>query len=346
MVIRSMGLGWSMKGRIPEWDESLCREAIRHCFPEVHVRNLRSIYGGWDNFVVDVNDEVIFRFPRRNDVERSVGREVGVLQLLQGALPCPIPSPEYVWHGDGKVPTAFFGYPKLPGTAPASHVAVSMQASLAGQVARFLNALQRFPITDHIKGYFPGNSVRMWKEGYASLLSQLRRRVALFDASVWERTLALFNDFLEDEDNFAFKPVLVHRDLNTNILYDNRRMEISGVIDWGDAAIGDPAFDFGGFLYSEGEGFVRRMLEGYQGRVDDLFWRRMEFYSKVIPYHVVLGAIVTGHHYLIEHDEVILGRGSTAPVFKMFKSSGAFEIRGSAKPHVKDGERGAGAPAR
>jgi aminoglycoside 2''-phosphotransferase len=278
--------------------------------------------------VVDVNHRLIFRFPRSKYVEKSVKREVALLRLLQGALPYSTPTPEYVWHGDRKVPTHFFGYPKLYGAPLTGAVMASSPATVARQVSRLINAVQSFPLTDTVKSCFSGYSSQTWKDEYASLLSQVKRRVVgLLDATTREKTFTLFSDFLDDEGNFSFKPVLVHRDLNTNILFDKERMEVSGVIDWGDASIGDPAFDFCGFLHSQGRGFVERILKDYKGSVDEYFWRRMEFYSKVIPYHIILGAIATGRPYRIEGDEVVLGRGPTVSVFKMFKSSNAFGIR-------------------
>jgi hypothetical protein len=165
----------------------------------------------------------------------------------------------------------------------------------------------------------------------------MEKVVGLLDARTKEKTLSLFDVFLGDEDNFSFRPILVHRDLNTNILFDKKRMEISGVIDWGDATIGDPAFDFCGFLHSQGRGFVERILRDYEGRVDECFWRRMEFYSKVIPYHIVLGAMATGRPYRIEEDEVMLGSGPTVSVFRMFKSSNAFRTRNTLRSKEREG---------
>ena len=55
------------------------------------------------------------------------------------------------------------------------------------------------------------------------------------------------------------------------------RGEISGIIDWGDTAIGDPAIDFTGLLASYGKDFVERVLSRYRGRVDASFRDRCNF---------------------------------------------------------------------
>ena len=323
-----------MTNPFPSWNKRICRETIRYCFPKVHIRTLSAIHGGWDNFVVDVNDRLLFRFPRRVAVEASIEKEIALLRLLQRALPYSIPNPEYVWSGDRKVPIRFYGYPKIRGV-PLTHEAIaSSQASFASQVSRLLNLIQNPSLTHAARNCFARYPAQTWRGEYASLLSRVRKKVVrLLDAGAREKTLAIFDDFLDDRDNFSFAPVLVHRDLNSNILYDERRREISGVIDWGDAAMGDPAFDFCGFLHSEGRGFVESVLRDYRGQVDESFWGRMEFYSKAIPYHVILGAMITGRPYRIVDNEVIVGRGPTVAVFKMFKSSSAFEIRGPSRSH-------------
>lgn len=43
----------------------------------------------------------------------------------------------------------------------------------------------------------------------------------------------------------------------TNILYSATKQDISGVIDFGGASIGDPAYDFAGILAGYGEGFLQ-----------------------------------------------------------------------------------------
>lgn len=40
-----------------------CKELIRRNFPQVVIQTARPITHGWDSFVLDVNGELIFRFP-------------------------------------------------------------------------------------------------------------------------------------------------------------------------------------------------------------------------------------------------------------------------------------------
>ena len=75
---------------------------------------------------------------------------------------------------------------------------------------------------------------------------------------------------------------------------------MSGVIDWSDACLGDPALDFAWLLHGTGEAFARTLLEAYSGeREPDAHLReRALFYYRLGPWHEVL--------YGIEHDRADL----------------------------------------
>jgi len=62
----------------------------------------------------------------------------------------------------------------------------------------------------------------------------------------------------------------------TNILYDGEKKRISGIIDFGGAGIGDPAYDFAGLLSSYGSHF----LEGFSSLYPNFnqAMDRMNFY--------------------------------------------------------------------
>ena len=100
---------------------------------------------------------------------------------------------------------------------------------------------------------------------------------------------------MEDEANFAFEPVLVHRDLGCeHVLYDPLLGSISGIIDWEAAAVGDPAIDFAGLIRGLGRDFAGRVAKHYKGAVDGSFWNRAFFYSRTGPYSEIRYGIETG----------------------------------------------------
>ena len=73
---------------------------------------------------------------------------------------------------------------------------------------------------------------------------------------------------------------LVHNDFAAeHVLVDGTGADVTGVIDWSDAAIGDRAIDFGGILHWGGDTFLRNVLAHYGGAVDDGLLARARFFA-------------------------------------------------------------------
>src|SRR4026209_2038744 len=51
---------------------------------------------GWDFHVAIVDDEAVFRFPRRSGVEEALEIEIAVLPAIADALPVKVPSFDFI----------------------------------------------------------------------------------------------------------------------------------------------------------------------------------------------------------------------------------------------------------
>ena len=60
-------------------------DLIQHNFPQVAIQTVHPITRGWDSFVLEVNDELIFRFPMRDDVIAYLQKELGLLPVPEQA---------------------------------------------------------------------------------------------------------------------------------------------------------------------------------------------------------------------------------------------------------------------
>jgi aminoglycoside 2''-phosphotransferase len=110
----------------------------------------------------------------------------------------------------------------------------------------------------------------------------------------------LWENFLDDRAIFTFQPVLIHSDLGyEHIFCDPLRGLLTGVIDWGDATIGDPALDFVGLHHGRGQEFTERVLAPYQCTIDAAFWRRMGFYLRYGPFSELLYGAYSGSEKFI-----------------------------------------------
>jgi aminoglycoside 2''-phosphotransferase len=92
------------------------RRLVETHFPEVEIRTCVPIEMGWDYFVLDVNDELIFRFPRRPDVVQQLEWEIEILPMLRDVLPVRVPEFEYVATPKEGDLSKFVGYQKIIGS--------------------------------------------------------------------------------------------------------------------------------------------------------------------------------------------------------------------------------------
>lgn len=241
--------------------------------------------------MLEVNNELIFRFPQRDDVIGPLQRELRLLPLLEPALSTPIPHFAYHGRGDAGYPYMFVGYRKLDGVALEDEgIAGEQLAALALPLANFLSELHRFPRAQALQAGVEGYTPNLWRERYHERYVDLQMRVfPQLNAYLCKKSSQLWEDFLQDRDIFSFHPVLIHCDLACeHIFCDPVRGALTGVIDWGDVTIGDPALDFVGLYSRHGRAFTERVLANYRGMIDAAFWRRIDFYLCYGPFSKLL----------------------------------------------------------
>lgn len=277
---------------------------IQRTYPQFSNYDLAAIQfvtQGWDSLVLDINNEYIFRFPRRETTRQQFLKEIGLLPELKKTLSYPIPNFEFIHLAQQELAQSFIGYRKLPGISLDQGTARSQH--IIAQLGTFLAELHHFPVEEAVRLQIPFASPQDWRQNYLDFYRWVRTycfpemqaiEISHFSA-VWE-------DFLGDEHNFAFQTVLIHGDLvNEHILYDPNRVSLSGIIDWGDARIGDPALDFVGLYITGGENLVRHVMKIYQEVSTDDFWQRIKFYSAIIPFYEYQHGFKTQQEHFIQH---------------------------------------------
>jgi aminoglycoside 2''-phosphotransferase len=102
-----------------------------------------------------------------------------------------------------------------------------------------------------------------------------------------------FDRFYSDLRGTRYREVVTHRDLGSDhILWDSKLNRPSGVIDWGDTCLCDPAFDLialGGMGLANLDEWAR--VRGAD--IDSTFDSRLSFYRRVWPVHGALYAAAT-----------------------------------------------------
>jgi aminoglycoside 2''-phosphotransferase len=278
------------------------RSIIAACFPDLAIHSCDYASQGWDSVAVVVNGALIFRFPRRPEVEPQYLMEARLLHALAGRVSLPLPRFAYVWHGGAPCDRLFVGYPMLGGEQLRRAMLAALdERRLAEQLGGFLTDLHAFPTKQAERLGVPGGDTAEWQKQYRQLYARIQALVFPLLGAPLERVIAArWQAFLEDDANFQFQPALVHHDLTGDHILVERGGGVSGIIDWGDASIGDPAIDFTGLLDDYGAEFAERVLASYGGAVDATFMKRAVFYRLVMPFHEVLFGLDTS---LREHVE-------------------------------------------
>jgi aminoglycoside 2''-phosphotransferase len=284
-------------------------QIIAACFPDLAIERCRPLAEGWDSVAVAVNSEFIFRFPKRPDIEPQYRIERRLLPALAAALPLPVPDVAFFWPGGGAYPGTFIGHHLIAGAQLANeHLTPEHTAGIVQQLGRFLSALHRFPINQATRLGVPTFDEAGWRVRYQDQFAQIQSQVLpLLDEVAQARITHDWQAFLADETHFQV--AVIHHDLaDEHILYEPGHGAISGIIDWGDTAIGDPAIDFTGLLAAYGEDFTERVLAHYQGQVDASFRDRMRFYHGAMPLNTVLFGLDTAQEeYVREGLRDLLG---------------------------------------
>lgn len=263
---------------------------VEALFPEFRGRRIVAIAGGWDFDVFEVDGEWIVRLPNRAEVKTWLMTEMALLAELAPALPVAVPRFELA-RG-----TLGVAYRKLPGEPLAD-----ASAPVAAGLGAALTALHAFPVE------------RALELGAADLSAERMR--AHYREHRWpefrDRVLPLLADDERDEAerqaqaylladaNAAFTAALVHRDLGPeHVLVAEGH--VTGIIDWADACVGDPAIDFAWPLHGVGDEFAAQLLDAYGGDVDPSFLERARFYHVLGPFYEVVYGQDTNQPQLVE----------------------------------------------
>jgi aminoglycoside 2''-phosphotransferase len=274
---------------------------IAACFPELAIEHCAMHSEGWDSVAVAVNDDLIFRFPKRQNVEPQYQVERRLLPALAGALPLPIPDVAFFWPGGTAYPRIFIGHHLIHGAQlAAEHLTPGRIDEIARQLGQFLSALHRFPIEQAAQLGVPPGDQAAWRRRHQDQFEQIQSRVLpLLGQDAQARTMRDWQAFLDD--GVHFQATLIHDDLAAeHILYDPAHGTVTGIIDWGDTAIGDPAIDFTGLLAAYGEDFMERVLAHYQSEIDASFRKRMRFYRDITPLNTVLFGLDTAQEQYVQ----------------------------------------------
>lgn len=233
-------------------------ERVRDTFPGLAFTSAQLSEYGEDNLVLILDKTWIVRCPRRVE---TAGRFVAELQLLEALRDITdVPVPRYAFVAADRSIGAYRMILGAEMTPPVFQLLKpDAQREVLVTLARFLGALHVLP--DRTIAQPDGLIQRTWSgEQFAALYRGMRR--AKIARVTPPDMMARFDAFHEAFEAVApGVPRLAHNDLSDDhiLVIDDR---LAGVIDFSDAAYGDPAIDFS-YFWRLGEWAVDLVFANY-----------------------------------------------------------------------------------
>jgi len=257
---------------------------ISSVFPEPILSS--QIHHGDDFTIVEVNNSWMFRFPRRP--EARIVLEIEKQFLAEFAPLSPVPVPLYQYIGED-----FVGYRKIEGLllSPGRYKELSeaSQKKVVEQISAFLSTLHSFPVGRARQMGMTAGWNGWRKEAFQIFKSEIAPRLS-------QKALRNANSCFEAFFSSAYTTVVIHGDFypHDHLFLDPHKETLSGVIDFGDLTMDDPACDLKNILSEFGEETLRNVLATYTGPADQNIIDRMRLAIKTEPlfdaaYDVQLG---------------------------------------------------------
>jgi aminoglycoside 2''-phosphotransferase len=308
-----------MKKQLTAFSTDEVRKIISSNFPSFVIEDICFFAEGWDNFVYRVNKRYIFRFPKSSYNEHQLKTEILLLKKLSSQVGVPVPvfqfigkesSVEFSTKDESKLKRrmqllkkvfrrgisiddfsrlraalfnkVFVGYEEIQGSAlkkaVLSQLSSEQQDEVARVISKFLLSLHSFSVDD---ARSMGIGERHNKEHYELLFNEVQS--AIFPRLIPEHCNViseLFDSYIGNLENHIYQPALLHGDLSSNhVLFDKSMDKTTGIIDFGEACIGDPDYDLTHLAWDYGEDFLKVMLKYYPAKDPNRLLKKLKFFQ-------------------------------------------------------------------
>jgi hypothetical protein len=259
-------------------DISKQRQAVLAKFPGLAGAVFTAMDAGWDSLALDADDALVFKFPKHEEAEARLRKEVRFLEIIRPKVAMPVPD---ISLHEG--PPVFSSHAKLKGRYLLcdgySKLSDASRQELADKLALFYAELHGIRTGLMIKaGALP---LPPWR-GIGDILEKAQPLIAP-EHHAWARgTLEEWANLPNDPYGTVFGFYDGH---GWNMAFDHERGVLNGIYDFADAGFGPLHQDF---IYSSfiDEDLTLRIIGGYErntGKTIDR--RRVDILTAVYRLH-------------------------------------------------------------
>jgi aminoglycoside 2''-phosphotransferase len=273
---------------------------VQDFLPNIKAEEICFFYHGTYN-VFEICNKYILRVSDR-DFRNKQGmdmlrRESRIINFLR--LKLPIEIPKILFLNDSiEFPLSI--HHKIPGkslTFVIEQFSKKQKNSISAEIGKFLSILHSKNLKNDFLLSFPKQKIsdsdfmESFKEFWISRFEEVKDVAFKYlkkDQQEW--LTKIFDDYLNDKSNFSFTPSITHCDFDTsNILVDPENGQITGIIDFENCKLWDPAADL--LFFDEGSDFMKTLLDNYHfSQQQSLFARMKFFYSRTCAAYLVWGS--------------------------------------------------------
>lgn len=256
---------------------------IAGCCPSVRADELRHLGSGWDFDAFLTRDGWVFRFPRKPECGEQLDLERRVLEMAARALPptVQVPRLEVV-----RQPSAFalpFGRYRYLDGLDATLLDPSLSPLAARDIGAALASIHSIPVSEAREVGVPESEFdelteNQWFKHSLDVALGLRGLDHTVDEAIdWVESVRL------SIPTYDGRVRMTHNDLSPDhLLVDRNSGALTGIIDWTDAALGDPARDFVALVAWQGWQFTERAISAYSLPLDASFRQRLGFMARLL----------------------------------------------------------------
>jgi len=240
------------------------------------------IADGMQHEVIVIDGTWVARFPRDALAEESLRNEVVLLEYARRFVDGPTPRLQLL---DG-----FSLHRLLPGRPTTRGALENLPKAAANRVVTELGALLRNLHSAPVDDSLP-TSVTKSRDEWQHLHDRAKHVIGPY---LWRHQRdwldELFDPVLTNALTLDYRPSVVHADLASyHVLHDPQTGQLSGVIDFGVAGVGDPAIDLACLFSSWGESRCSALLDSYPEIVG--LATRARFYAAALPVEWAIAGI-------------------------------------------------------
>jgi len=246
---------------------------IEKTFHKIKIKDFYLLGSGLFGYACLVNNEIVFKIPKKIETNKDQLKEVQVLEFLKGKL--DIQTPEILCHAmsdDGKY---IIGETLLDGVCYNQEMHDSFPEETKNKILQQLGHIMR-NLHDINGEPLPGRKISTYQDSIKFFNECHDKVKMMFSKDENNKLDKIVKDYEKLSIEHPVLPVPCHSDLMFyNLMFDKKTLKISGLIDFGAFQYAEPAKDM---HYYWGSG-AEEIIKGYGDNGDKYLPKRQSFHT-------------------------------------------------------------------